>query len=172
MGCRRSVLDKYERFRNICKEKLPSIIEDIGGRNIVVWGASMGGEIVKEEIENLGCTVQRFIDGKYSEKKEFLGLKVGNPVEVNKEEDYIIAGIMSFSYELEPKLWEMGYTHKDYRYIFDNEGYNKEDIIYRGCKIGRYTYGYEYLMEYYPFAKEIEDFVLLTEQRRFGTIIH
>lgn len=31
--------------------------------------------------------------------------------------------------------------------MFDGELINKDDIEYKGCKVGRYSYGYEDLLE-------------------------
>lgn len=149
------MFDKYDRFRKMCEDKLPNIIEDIGNRRVVIWGASKGGEIAKKYLSDYGIEIDYFVDSKYKEKKDFLGLEVCNPEKVKKEKDYIIIAIMSFVYEVEEILQEKQFEINDYIYIYDNEAYNKEDIYYKGCKVGRYTYGYEYLLEYYPIASEI-----------------
>ena len=148
-------MDKSEIFRKICVKKLKEVLDDINGRKIVIWGASTGGKIVKEELEKMGQEVDRFVDKNYNEKKEFLGLKVEDSQKINSKYDYVVISIMSFDYYIEEQIKDLGFTHKDFRYIYDNEGYNKEDIIYRNCRIGRYTYGYQSLLENYPFALTI-----------------
>lgn len=148
-------MEKEKYFEMICYEKLEGIINDIQGREVVVWGASRGGEIAGKVLENMGVEVSFFVDSKYSEKKMFLGLPVKSLSELSVSRHYVVIAIMSFIYELEEKIETMGYTHKDFRYIYDNEGYNKEDIEYKGCKVGRYTYGYEDLLQYYPLATSI-----------------
>lgn len=40
---------------------------------------------------------------------------------------------------------------------------NFQDIVYKGCKIGRYTYGYEGLLEYYPMAESIGRYCSINE---------
>lgn len=148
-------MDKYEQFRKISKDKLKGILTDIKGRNVVIWGASKGGEIVKEELERFGITIKRFIDKKYKEKVMFLDTKVESICSINAKVDYVIIAIMSFDYYIEEEIKNLGFSHSDYIYLFDNEGYNKEDIIYKDCRIGRYTYGYQGLLENYPFALTI-----------------
>lgn len=148
-------MDKYDKFRRMCEQKLPNAIKDIGERKLVIWGASRGGEIAKEYLELKGIKAECFVDSKYKEKDEFLGLEVNNPEIVEKEKNYVIIAIMSFVYDIEELLKKKNFEHTDYFYIFDNEGYNKEDIYYKGCKIGRYTYGYKELLQYYPIASSI-----------------
>lgn len=151
-------MNKYEKFALMAKEKLTGCYLDINGREIAVWGASEGGKIVKGELESLGLKVRRFVDREFNEKPEFLGLEVGAVESVDAKLEYVVVAVMSFSYEIEEILKKRGFTHKDYRYIFDNEGYNKEDIEYKGCRVGRYTYGYKWLLQYYPIAEQIGRF--------------
>lgn len=151
-------MDNYEKFRLLVREKLTMSYPDINGREIVIWGASEGGKIVKHELDLSGFKVKRFVDRKYYDKPEFLGLKVEAVESIDAKTEYVVVAIMSFSYEIEEILKKKGFSHKDYRYIFDNEGYNKEDIEYKGCSVGRYTYGYKWLLQYYPIAERIGRF--------------
>lgn len=148
-------MDKYEQFDFLCKTKLPDILEDVGEKKIVIWGASKGGEIAKYNLEKLGKSVSGFIDKKYEEKKKFLNLEVCSINSINYLTDYIVVAIMSMDYGIEEHLEKLGFTKRTFLYIYDDEGYNKEDIVYKNCNIGRYTYGYEKLLEYYPFATNI-----------------
>lgn len=125
-------MEKYDKFRLMCKTKLKAALKDICGRNIVIWGAYIGGEIAKEELEILGQEVDRFIDKEYCNKLTFLDKKVEAVNTINPEKDFVIVAIMSFAYEVEELLFSKNYRHTDYRYICDNECYNKEDIVYGG----------------------------------------
>lgn len=51
-------------------------------------------------------------------------------------------------------------------YIYENEEYNKEDIIYKECKIGRYTYGYESLLFDYPLASYVRRYTSINYTAR------
>ena len=159
-------MDKYEKFRLLVQNKLAIILPDIKEREVVVWGASEGGRIVKSELEMAGVKIGHFIDRDYKNKTGFLGLAVRSLESINVEKEYIVVAIMSFSYEIEEILKEKKYSHRDYKYIFDNEGYNKEDVIYKGCHVGRYTYGYKGLLQCYPFAVEIGRFCSINDTAR------
>lgn len=151
-------MDKYKEFMLMAREKLSKSYSDINKRKIVIWGASRGGEIAKNEIEAAGLYVERFVDKEFIKKQEFQGLKVEDINSINVKTEYVVVAVMSFCYEIEEILKNKGFSHNDYRYIYDNEGYNKEDIIYKGCSIGRYTYGYKGLLEYFPLAEKIGRF--------------
>ncbi len=151
-------MDKYEKFRLLVQEKLSMILSDMGEREVVIWGASEGGKIVKSELEAAGIRIGHFIDREYVNKQEFLDITVRNIESIDVKREYIVVAVMSFSYEIEELLKKKGFSHKDYKYIFDNQGYNKEDIIYKDCHIGRYTYGYKELLQHYPLATQIGRF--------------
>lgn len=148
-------MDKFEKFRMLCQEKLKNVKVKSEGKNIVVWGAFTGGAIVKETLEELHLTVQRFIDTAYVKKLEFENYPVESPDAVSPEDDFVIVALISFNYDIEEHLHNHGFTNRDYLYIYDNESYNKEDVVWKNCKVGRYTYGYEELLEYYPLAIRI-----------------
>mgnify|MGYP004711956883 CR=1 FL=1 len=148
-------MDKYQKFEKLCKERLVGIKEDINNRKVAIWGASQGGKIAKECLENLGIKVDFFVDKNYEQKSQYMERQVLSPNVLTSDKVYVIVAIMSFVYEVEETLFKLAYSYKDYIYLYDNDGYNKEDIVYKNCRIGRYTYGYEYLLEYYPFATEI-----------------
>ena len=159
-------MDKYKKFEELCKNKISKAIQYINSRNVAVWGASRGGEIAAKCLEKMGIANYHFIDKKYKEKKEFLGKKVLGFDGLNPKKEFVIIAIMSFDYEVEDLLEEKGFKYYDYCYVFDNEGYNKEDIYFRGCKIGRYTYGYEYLLECHPIATEIGRYCSINNSAR------
>ena len=69
-------MDKYKEFMLMAREKLSKSYSDINKRKIVIWGASRGGEIAKNEIEAAGLYVERFVDKEFIKKQEFQGLKV------------------------------------------------------------------------------------------------
>lgn len=144
-----------DRFQKMCENKLDRFQYDIKNRNIYIWGAGKGGEIVKHVIENNGMAITGYIDKKSTYMKEYLGYKVKTISEMEPQKDYIIVSLMSFDYEILKELENKNYTSTDCFYLYENEEYNKEDIIYKGCKIGRYTYGYETLLEKYPLAASI-----------------
>ena len=69
-------MEKEKYFEKICYEKLSEIKNDIKGREVVIWGASKGGEIAKSVLENLDIQVSFFVDKQYATKNVFLELPV------------------------------------------------------------------------------------------------
>lgn len=141
-----------EKFKAICEQKLIRIKESIKGRKIYIWGAGTGGKIVEEVCKKEKLAVSGFCDKNADAIKEYLGYPVFPLSDMIPDDDYLIISFMTLEYNVLEWIQEIGYTCEDCFYICENEGYNKEDIIYRGCKIGRYTYGYEGLLDSYPMV--------------------
>ncbi len=148
-------INKRSVFLEICKKKVCHILSKIRGRKVYIWGAGAGGKIVELILREHEVSIEGFIDQKADEIQEYLGYRVVVIDDMDPDRDFIAISMMSFQYEILETLERKGYTQEDYFYIYENEGYNKEDIVYMGCKIGRYTYGYEGLLREYPLAKTI-----------------
>lgn len=159
-------LGRVERFKRICEDKIPRFEKYIRGRKIYIWGAGKGGEIVENIVRKRGFNIEGFIDQRAGEITEYLGYCIKSVRDMRPEYDYIIISLMSFQYEIIDILEELEYTSADCLYIYVNEEHNKEDIIYRGCKVGRYTYGYESLLEAYPLALSIGRFCSINSTAR------
>ncbi len=144
-----------DEFKKICEKKIDRIVQNAKGRNIYIWGAGTGGKIVEEVCREHGVVVSGFCDKSADEKKEYLGYPVYKPSQMDPKEAYLIISLMSFEYDVLNWIREIGYTCEDCFYMNENEWCNKEDIVFRGCRVGRYTYGYEELLHYYPMAVSI-----------------
>ncbi len=144
-----------KEFKELCEKKIDRIMENVKGRKVYIWGAGTGGRIVKEICQEHKIKIYGFCDKKADVIKEYLGCPVYRLFDMNPKSDYLIISFMNFQYELLDWMYEIGYTCKDCFYIYENEGYNREDIVYKGCWIGRYTYGYEGLLQEYPMASSI-----------------
>lgn len=147
-----------ETFRTICEKKIPFTVMNFNDRTIAIWGATKGGSIVKELLENWGYNQLFFIDQNAAQIKEFCGYKVEMPCKLDVSQHYVFVATLAVHESIEDLLEEKGFTEKDYLYICDNERYNKEDVSYKGCLVGRYTYGYEELLSEYPIAAKIGRF--------------
>lgn len=143
------------RFIELCANKLERARGHIQGRKIVIWGAARGGEIVYNFLEKNNIQVDRFIDKNYKDIDSFCSCTVDSFDSVNPREHFIIVAFMTYRFEIETMILQNGFHSCDYCYIMNNENYNKTDIIYKNCKIGRYTYGYEKLLEFSPIAESI-----------------
>ncbi len=144
-----------QNFEIICRRKIDRIRENIKGRRVFIWGAGVGGKIVEEVCREEKVVVAGFCDKNADIITEYLGYPVYHPIEMNPKRDYLIVSFLRYDHTMLEKMDEMGYTCNDCFYIGENEGCNKNDIVYKGCKVGRYTYGYEGLLSIFPLAVSI-----------------
>lgn len=148
-------MDTNNGFRKVCELKIPRILPQVKGRRIIIWGAGYGGGIVESVLRDLEVEIAGFVDKKADQIKEYLGYPVYKTADMRPERDFILISLLSAQNDILVALSELGYSKEDCFYLLENEGGNKNDIVYRGCKIGRYTYGYESLLEFYPIAESI-----------------
>lgn len=147
-----------QKFYEICKRKVLSILEWSSKRNIWIYGAGDGGRILKEVLDKNSITIKGFIDKRSKELNKFENLPVKEMKNVYPENDFIVVALRGLDVQVCTLIESFGYAKKDYYYLVAGEIINKEDIIYKNCKIGRYTYGYEGLLESYPMAESIGRF--------------
>lgn len=76
--------------------------------------------------------------------------------------DFIVISLRGYDPEAVECVKKIGFTFENIYCIAAGE-LNEEDIIYRGCKVGRYTYGYEGLLEFFPMAESIGRFCSINE---------
>ena len=158
---------EYSRFESSCRKRCSEIRENSRGKEIYIWGAATGGKIVKEILEEEGIMISGFIDQKAGSVSIYLGYPVIAKEQINCNKHYIVISIMRLDEKLVEYLFEKNFTVKDWCYI--NDGailYSTEDMIYNGCKVGRYTYGYEYFLSDYPLAIEIGRFCSINRTAR------
>lgn len=146
------------KYREICIKKLPLIQKYIQNRKIWIYGAGIGGKILMEVLLENQVMLSGFID-----RNAKLINKVGDfPVKeigyINPQDSFILVGLRGVDYTVMEICENNRFSKRDYYYIVAGEMVNKEDIVYNGCHVGKYTYGYEHLLEYYPLAESIGRF--------------
>lgn len=144
-----------QSFEEMCVTKLHRMLANVNNRNIYIWGAGKGGSILAEVLKEHHISIAGFVDRRAQELKEYLGYPVILPEKADPLRDYIIVAVMLYVNEILEELEALGYTVKDCFCVSENSIGNQEDTIYRGCRIGRYTYGYQELLEYFPIAESI-----------------
>lgn len=159
-------MEKLNKFKIICERKIPLALKHISNRDIVIWGASSGGCLVKEMLQKQGYQQIVFVDKNAKELKEYDGCRIIQAEVLDASIHYVFVATLALHEEIEEFLEKQGFTEKDYIYLCDNERYNKEDIQYKGCPVGRYTYGYEELMSEFPMASKIGRFCSINETAR------
>lgn len=139
---------------DICEKHIKKIKQNIVGKKIFLWGAGKLGIVALSYFKNNGVNIYGFID---SNKigKNIEGLMVYAKDEIYPENTYIIISIMLFQNEIIDYLLDRGFKTDQICYLCNDTLYNTEDIVYRGCKVGRYTYGYKELLEFFPMATSI-----------------
>lgn len=151
-------MGKLDQFKVICEKKIPLAMKDFNSREIAIWGASDGGSVVQALLQEQGYQRIFFVDQKAEETKEYCGCPVKTSDELDVSKHYVIVATLVLHEKIEEFLEDRNFTDKDYIYLCDNERYIKEDIMYRGCLVGRYTYGYKKLLQEFPLATKIGRF--------------
>lgn len=142
-------------FEELCICKLDRMLSNVNDRNIYIWGAGHGGAVLEKVLREHYIPIAGFIDRRAGQLKEYLGYSVRLPEKMNPVCDYVIVAVMLCESEILAELENMGYTVGDCFCVTENSNCNTEDTVYRGCRIGRYTYGYQDLLEYFPIAESI-----------------
>lgn len=149
-------MDRFSSFAASCRQKCQEIKTNHIGKEIYIWGAGTGGRIVKEIFQEEGIAFSGYIDQNAASRLAYLGYPIIAKEQIDIRKHYIVISVMQLDESFVEYLYGLGLTEKDWCYINDRSfHFNKEDIIYKGCRIGRYTYGYEHLLKDYPMAKEI-----------------
>lgn len=144
-----------DEYKKVLTDKIPSILNRVDNRNIYIYGAGLGGRIVAEEFQVRKIEFEAFIDKKYDSMTQFENHPVISLSTVSPSSSYIVLSLRGYDAEAVEEIRRVGFGDDDFYVIAAGFDYNSEDIIYKGCHIGRYTYGYENLLESYPLAKSI-----------------
>lgn len=142
-------------FRLLCKNKIGIISTLSGGRKLWIYGAGAGGRILFEELRKRDIRICGFIDRNAKQLKTVNDLQVVSLDEVKCIDSYIVVSLRSWDSSVPEEFAKRGIEIYNYYYVAAGTGFNQTDIVYRGCKVGRYTYGYESLLQEYPLAVSI-----------------
>lgn len=152
-------MDKYEKFYQVARDAIEPNSNQLKEMQIVIWGASEGGKIAYRILSELQLKPEYFVDSKGDGSTSFCDLPVYHPDVIrDKQNTYIIVAIMSYHQEVVDMLWDYGFTYDSYSYLQYGPHYDKEDIVYRSCRIGRYTYGYQGLLSEFCICESIGRF--------------
>lgn len=146
---------KDDEFRENCAKHLSLISQQADYKNLFIFGAGKGGEILASILKQNNILIKGFVEDR-KDIKSYLGYSVIASNQLNCDTDFVVLSLMDWNNEIINQLLSLGFSSKDFLCLAKyNTEYNEEDIYYRGCRIGKYTYGYDTLMQYYPYAKEI-----------------
>ncbi len=155
-----------KEFKELFISKLPAIEKLADNRKLWIYGAGKCGKIILRALEERNISICGFID-KNADKIQRIGdYPVGFIGCLDPRADFVIVSIYQYDAELLETFAKWGFEKKDYYYVIAGEHVNKEDTVYRGCRIGRYTYGYEHLLSYAPIAASIGRFCSINATAR------
>lgn len=144
-----------KKFKELCYKNIQRIYEMAAQKKIYIYGAGVGGRILADTIREYGFCFEAFIDQRAGEIESFCSHPVKKIAEIRVDDSFIIVSLRSYDSDAVETLLQSGYKISQMYVLAAGEDLNKEDIIYKNCKIGRYTYGYEALLKEYPLAKSI-----------------
>lgn len=135
-------------YKRACIENLETIVRFAHGRNLWIYGAGTGGNILSEVMQKKEITYKGFVDRNYKSITRQIKPVVWLDT-LNRDYDYIVISLRAVDLDIIKACREAGFTYNDIYYIASGYEYNKnnEDYIKEGTRIGRYSYGYEGLME-------------------------
>lgn len=158
-------MESEELFIEICKKKTNKILEFSQNREIWIYGAGKGGRLLYETLRSENVNVSGFVDRNAEICSGFDNRPIVYPNGLDRLKHYVVISLMSIDYSVVKTMEQIGFEQSDYYYLIAGEGFNngramffKEDFKYKDCRIGRYTYGYESLFNYFPIVKEIGRF--------------
>lgn len=141
-----------EKFVAICEKKIDIIKKQAEKKKIWIYGAGNGGRTLLEVLTRNQIVVAGFVDQNYMTVSTYENLPVMDIYNLIPQEDYVVISLHSFVFDVINNMHEAGYENRDFYYLVAGEIYLKEDIEYRGCHVGKYTYGYEDFLKYFPMA--------------------
>lgn len=155
-----------EKYRQLIDAKIPLIKRFAWNKKIWIYGAGKCGRIALKILEEQNIKVAGFIDRNAELLQEVERLPVKSIIHMNAKQDYIIVCLKVYDPMVIEVCERQGYTKTDYFYILDEPSFSKVDFEYRGCHIGRYTYGYKGLLEEDPLAQRIGRFCSINNTAR------
>ena len=142
------------RYREAFLRKLPQIQENRCGKALFLWGAGTGAAVLLPLLQEAGISVDGIVDKNAGEiSAPFHRYHVQHPSVLSVGTHYVLIDMLSSCPEVVDELTARGFTDSDFCYVY--QLVHTEDIVYRGCRVGRFTYGYEDLLADYPLAESI-----------------
>lgn len=144
-----------ELFEKICLKKINTIHRMRKDKRLFIYSAGVGGRIFAKILNAKGINYEGFIDKNANKLQNVDKHKVFDINEISTQGNFIVVALREYDSDAVESIRKKGFSDNDFYVIAAGIGFNKVDILYKGCKIGRYTYGYEGLLEYAPLAESI-----------------
>lgn len=155
-----------KQFKVICYRKIDRIYEMAQNRKVYIYGAGIGGKILADIIDDCGYRFEAFIDTRAEEINNICNHPVKLITDIETDNSFIVVSLRSYESEVIELIKRAGFDITQMYVLAAGENFNKEDIVYEGCKVGRYTYGYQDLLMHYPMAKSIGRYCSINSSAR------
>lgn len=161
----RTFIELYEDKVN---EKISQIKDDFDDRNVLIWGAGEGGKIVVKALENYHISIKAIIDKRADADNSltFLGYPVNSCNNISPKTDYVVVATKECYPDIIERLNSSCFLTQDKCYFFEKLLINSKSIEYKGCRVGKYTTGYQSLLSQYPIADSIGSFCSISLSAR------
>lgn len=156
--------ERVDKLLGWCEEKLPDM--KINDRNVYIWGAAIAGAALKDMLEEKGIEISGFVDKRAKQLKEFQEKKVILSEQLDSKTDYVIVSLWGFNDVVIDTLFQLGFKYDNFCWLCEPDHFSKEDIVYDGCSVGKYTYGYKDLLKMFPAASSIGRYCSINETAR------
>ena len=134
----------------MCENVRKAVAKHQGRRELYVYGAGRGGRIVANYLRKKKIPFSGFIDRNVHGEE----IPVYQPDILDPQTQYVIVSLMGPADDVRELLVERGFTARDCCFFADGS-VPREDFMYRGCKVGKFTYGYDNLLKEFPMADRI-----------------
>lgn len=155
-----------KKFEQICCSNIFKALQYAQKRRLWIYGAGKGGQILYNTCIKFNIAVFGFVDEKAEYIKEYNGKKVVLISELNSKSDFLLISLRSVEDDVLYTCKKNGFSEKDMYYFSAGYDFLKNDIVYKGCLVGRYTYNYEWLLMSYALAKSIGRFCSINSTAR------
>lgn len=159
------MLDEIQ-FEEICENRIDQLRDRLTDKKCYIYSAGIGGRIFAKVLEKNDITYEGFVDKKARDLDKVLGHNVFMLDEINNDEVFIVVALRRYDSEAVEDIRRRGFEYDDYYVLAAGLNFNSQDIVYKGCRIGRYTYGYEGLLDYYPIAESIGRYCSINESAK------
>ena len=156
------MITQYD-FQKRCENKIGVIRNSSIEKKIYIYSAGVGGNILAKVLNDNGIKFEGFVDKNYDQLKQVNGYKVFALTEIDTYDSFLIVALRSYDSGAIEEIRRYGFDDSSFYVIAAGIYINTEDIVYKGCLIGRYTYGYEGLLQFFPIAERIGRYCSINE---------
>lgn len=136
---------EWDKYNYITEKEIRKINSE---RKFVIWGIGEGGKETLNLLKKNKRRVGYFIDKKAENHKfKFLNFPVYPPEYILNKDVFVIISICFWDPTIITFLGKNNIPKENFIYIASQGGFYQDDSYYKGCFIGRGTYGYENLMK-------------------------